>query len=296
MTARTFLAHFLFVFLVFTASPAFAVTLLGHDIGFQEPASVSMERIADFHNWTMVPVITAISVFVLLLLIWVVMRYNRRANPNPSNVSHNVTIEVLWTVVPVLILIVIAVQSLPLLYYVDRTEEPDMTLKVTGYQWYWGFEYPDHGGVSFQSYMIPDDDIDAGKGQLRNLSTDEPVVLPVDKNIQIITTAADVIHSFAVPAMGVKIDSVPGRLNETWVRITKPGVYYGQCSELCGKDHAFMPVEIHAVSEEEFNAWVVSKGGSVTVEEAASDEAQAETQAGEPNDLAEASPSSLEDQ
>jgi cytochrome c oxidase subunit 2 len=170
------------------------------------------------------------------------------------------------------------IKSFPLLYYIDRSHEPEMTLKATGYQWYWGYEYPDQGGINFQSYMIPDKEIDKSKGQLRLLSTDNPVVLPVDTNIQILTTAADVIHAFAMPALGVKIDAIPGRINETWVRITKPGIYYGQCSELCGKDHAFMPIEIHAVSREEFNAWAISKGGTgLKVAEAAQSETAPET-------------------
>lgn len=231
-----------------------------HDWGLnmQDAASPSAERIHQFHNM-MLYIITAITIFVLALLIWVVIRYNKRANPVPQQFSHNVLIEVIWTVIPVLILLVIVVPSFRLLYYVDRTEKPEMTLKVTGYQWYWGYEYPDNGGINFQSYMIPDKNIDTSKGQQRLLSTDNPVVLPVDTNIQILTTASDVIHSLAVPPLGLKLDAIPGRLNETWVKITKPGTYYGQCSELCGKDHAYMPIEIHAVSKDEFQAWVASK-------------------------------------
>jgi cytochrome c oxidase subunit II len=151
-----------------------------------------------------------------------------------------------WEIIP----------SFKLLYYSDRVENPEMTLKVTGYQWYWGYEYPDHGGINFLSYMVPDADIKTEEGQKRLLSTDNVVVLPVDTTIQILVTAGDVLHAFALPALGVKIDAVPGRMNETWVRITKPGVYYGQCSELCGKDHSYMPMEIRAVPKEEFEAWV----------------------------------------
>ena len=138
----------------------------------------------------------------------------------------------------------------------DRVEDPEMTLKVTGYQWYWGYEYPDHDGLSFLSYMVSDDEIDTQKGQLRNLSTDNVVVLPIDTNIQIIVTAADVLHSFAMPSFGIKTDAVPGRLNETWVRITKPGTYYGQCSEICGTGHGYMPITVRAVSKEEFQKWI----------------------------------------
>src|SRR5688500_10689034 len=165
------------------------------------------------------------------------IRFNSKAHPVPSTRTHNVILEIVWTVVPVVILITIAVPSFKLLYYMDRTENPDMTLKVTGFQWYWGYEYPDNGNISFNSNIIKDADIDASKGQIRKLSTDNPVVLPVDTNIQLLVTAADVLHAFAVPSFGVKIDAVPGRLNETWVRIEKPGVYYGQCSELCGANH-----------------------------------------------------------
>lgn len=224
-------------------------------LGLQEAASPSAEKIGAFHDF-MLYIISGITVFVLVLLVYVVLRFNKKANPNPEKFSHNVLIEVIWTVIPVVILIVIVIPSFKLLYFNDRTMEPEMTLKVTGYQWYWGYEYPDQDGISFLSYMIPDDEIDTSKGEQRLLSTDTKVVLPVDTNIQILVTAADVLHSWAVPALGLKTDAVPGRLNETWVRITKPGVYYGQCSELCGKDHAFMPIEIHAVTKEEFESWV----------------------------------------
>lgn len=227
-------------------------------INFQDPASPSADRLQEFHHMLLY-IITPIVLFVTGLLFWVMVRYNRRANPVPRQFSHNVLIEVIWTIVPVLILLIIVIPSFKLLYYIDRTAEPEMTLKVTGYQWYWGFEYPDQEGINFQAYMVPEKDIDKTKGQIRLLSTDNPVVLPVDTNIQIIVTAADVLHAFALPALGVKIDAVPGRLNETWVRITKPGIYYGQCSELCGKDHAYMPVEVHAVSKEEFQAWTASQ-------------------------------------
>ena len=232
------------------------------DYLMQDAASPSAERIHEFHNM-LVYIITGITLFVLLLLIIVVLRFNKRANPTPSKTSHNVLLEVLWTALPVVILIIIAIPSFKLLYYVDRTENPEMTLKVTGYQWYWGYEYPEHGDINFMSYMVQDEDIDTEKGQLRLLSTDNPVVLPVNKNIQIDITAADVLHSWAVPALGVKKDAVPGRLNSTWFRITEPGTYYGQCSELCGKDHAYMPIEIKAVSQEEFEEWVLAQGGTL---------------------------------
>lgn len=231
-------------------------------MGLQVPGSSSAGHIHDFHT-LMLWIITAIVLFVLALIVYVVVRFNYTSNPKPAQFSHNILIEVLWTVIPVVILIVIAVPSFKLLYYTDRTSEPEMTLKVTGYQWYWGYEYPDHGGINFLSYMIPSSEIDPAKGEKRLLSTDAKIMLPVDTNIQILVTAADVLHSWAVPALGLKTDAIPGRLNETWVRIEKPGVYYGQCSELCGKDHSYMPIEIHAVSKEAFAKWVTESGGKM---------------------------------
>lgn len=250
----SFLA-FIGIALLSTAPALAAGQPVDWGLGLQEAGSPSKEQIIDFHN-LLLYIIFGIAAFVLLLLVYVVLRYNRHVNKNPSKVTHNLMLEIVWTVIPIIILAVIVVPSFRLLYYTDRIENPDMTLKVTGYQWYWGYEYPDHEGINFLSYMIPDEDIDPSKGQVRLLSTDNPVVLPINKNIQILTYGGDVLHSFAVPALGVKMDTVPGRVNETWFRITKPGIYYGQCSELCGKNHAYMPIEIHAVTEEEFNAWV----------------------------------------
>lgn len=237
------------------ALPALAGSPTEWQLGLQAPSSPSAERINEFHNM-LLWIISGISLFVLVLLIYVVLRFNAKSNPKPQLFTHNVLLEVIWTAVPVLILIVIAIPSFRVLYQNDRLEQPEMTIKVTGYQWYWGYEYPDNEGINFLSYMIAEDDIDESKGEKRLLSTDTKLVLPVDTNIQILVTAADVLHAWAVPALGVKIDAVPGRLNETWVRITKPGTYYGQCSELCGKDHAYMPIEIKAVSKEEFERWV----------------------------------------
>jgi cytochrome c oxidase subunit 2 len=221
----------------------------------QEAATPVMERMTDFHNFLFI-IITAVCVFVLGLLLYVMVRFNAKANPKPAKFAHNTLIEVIWTVVPIVILIVISVPSMKLLYYGDRTAEPEMTIKMTGYQWYWGYTYPDHDDLEFMSYMIPEDQIDPSKGQKRLLSVDAPMVVPVDTNIQILTTSADVIHAIAIPAFGVKSDAIPGRINETWFRVTKPGTYYGQCSELCGKDHAFMPIEVRAVSKRDFEAWV----------------------------------------
>lgn len=241
------------------ALPAFAADGMAKpwQLGLQTPASPSALRIDDFHNMLLY-IIFAIAIFVLLLLVWVIIRYNAKANPVPAQFTHNVLIEVIWTVVPVIILIIIAIPSFKVLYYNDHVENPEMTLKITGRQWYWDYEYPDHDGIAFSSYMIADADIDPEKGQNRLLSTDTPIVLPIDTNIAIQITAGDVLHAWTVPAFGVKLDAVPGRLNETWVRIEKPGIYYGQCSELCGKDHSYMPIEVHAVTKEEFEAWLVT--------------------------------------
>lgn len=242
------------------------------EIGLQPPASPSAAHMDDFHT-LLLYIITGIVLFVTALLLYVLIRFNARANPAPSKTTHNTMLEVLWTVIPVVILIVIAVPSFKLLYFADRTYTPDMTLKVTGKQWYWSYEYPDQGGISFDSYMLKDDELDPAKEQKRLLSTDNPIVLPVDTDIQILVTAADVIHSWAVPSLGIKTDAVPGRNNETWVRIEKPGTYYGECSELCGKDHAFMPIEVKAVTKEDFANWVKAQGGTMPAEKpAAADE------------------------
>jgi cytochrome c oxidase subunit 2 len=245
------------------SDPAWAVAH-NWQLGFQEAATPVAEQLHGFHHFLLI-IITGIVLFVSALLLYVMIRFNARANPVPSATTHNVVLEIIWTMVPVLILILIAIPSFSLLYYMDRTKNPEMTLKVTGYQWYWGYEYPDHGDISFTANMIPDGDIDSTKNQVRGLSTDTPVVLPVDTDIQILVTAADVIHSFAVPAFGIKTDAVPGRTNETWVRIEKPGTYYGQCSELCGTNHGFMPIEVHALSKDDFAAWVIAQGGTMPV-------------------------------
>ena len=237
---------------LFLSSPVLAQAV-DWGIDLQPSATSSKDRIHEFHNMLMV-IITAITIFVLVLLVWVAVRYNKRANPKPSNVTHNVLLEIVWTIVPVVILIIIAVPSFKILYENDKITEPEMTLKITGYQWYWGYEYPDHDGIAFNSYMVPTEELKSD--QKRLLSTDNVVVLPVDTDISILVTANDVIHAWAMPAFGIKIDAVPGQTNETWFRIHKPGIYYGQCSEICGKDHAFMPIEIHAVSKEKFKAWV----------------------------------------
>lgn len=235
--------------------PAFAASgIEPYQLGFQESVTPVADQIHSFHNM-MLWIISGITIFVMLLLAYVMIRFRAGAHPVPSNTTHNVPLEIVWTVIPVLILIIIAVPSLKLLYFTDRIENPELTLKITGNQWNWSYEYPDFDGLSFSSYMIPTKDLNTSKGQQRLLSADNPIVLPVDTTVQFVITASDVLHSFTVPAFGIKVDAVPGRLNETWARVTKTGTYYGQCSELCGKDHAFMPIEVRVVSKEDFAAW-----------------------------------------
>jgi len=214
----------------------------------QEAASPVMDNIIWFHNVLLV-VITVITLFVLALLIAVVVKFNAKSNPVPSKTTHNTLIEVAWTLIPVLILVGIAVPSFRLLFLELDVPKADLTVKVTGKQWYWSYAYPDNGKFEFDSLLVQDK-------QPRLLGVDNEMVVPVNKVVRIQTTGADVIHSFAVPAFGIKIDSVPGRLNETWFKATKIGTYYGQCSELCGKDHAFMPIAVRVVNDQEFAAWV----------------------------------------
>ena len=224
------------------------------EVDFQTALSPSMERIVDF-NLMVTIIIVIITAFVFALMAWIVIRYNKKRNPVPSKTTHNTMLEVIWTVVPVIILLVIAVPSFRLLYFTDKVAEADMTLKAIGHQWYWSYEYPDHGDFTFDAIMLEEDELE--EGQPRLLATDEAVVLPVGAKIRLLTTADDVIHSWAIPAFGVKMDSVPGRVNETWFQINREGMYYGQCSELCGTLHGFMPIMIEAVSQEDFDAWVV---------------------------------------
>jgi cytochrome c oxidase subunit 2 len=222
-------------------------------MGMQASASPVKDRIHSLHNFLLV-IITLITIFVLALLTYVVVRFRAQRNPVPSRTAHNTTLEVIWTVVPVLILVAIAVPSFRLLYFMDRAKEPDMTLKVTAFQWAWEYEYPDHDGIKFESYMIPTEEL--RPGQLRLLDVDNEVVVPAGKDIRVLVTSRDVIHSLFVPALGVQKYGIPGRTLETWFRADRPGVYYGQCNQICGVNHAFMPVVIRAVPEAEFTAWV----------------------------------------
>ena len=245
----------------FAAEPAVGMAKAG-DMHLQAAASPVMERMTFFHDKILMPIIISIALFVLALLIIVAVRFNAKANPKPSTRSHNVLLEIVWTLVPILILLGISVPSMKMLYFMDKTHDAEMTLKATGNQWYWDYAYPDNGKVEFSSQLIADEDLK--EGQPRLLATDNPIVLPVDTNIRVLLTANDVIHSWAVPSLGVKTDAVPGRLNETWIRITKEGTFYGQCSEICGRGHGYMPIEIKAVSKEEFDKWIVEHGGSKT--------------------------------
>jgi cytochrome c oxidase subunit 2 len=222
-------------------------------LGFQDSATPVMDEITSFHDFLLY-VITAISAFVLILLITVMVRFNARANPTPSRVTHNTTLEVVWTVVPVVILAIIVVPSFRLLFHQLNTPPADITVKATGKQWYWTYAYPDNGKFEFDSLMVQEKD---RKGeQPRLLAVDNEMVVPVNKIVRVQTIGAEVIHSFAIPSFGIRIDAVPGRLNETWFKATREGTYYGQCSELCGKDHAFMPIAIRVVSDQAFKEWV----------------------------------------
>ena len=218
------------------------------EITLQEAATPVMENIISFHNLLLV-IITLITLFVLALLVIVVVKFNAKANPVPSRTTHHTLIEVAWTLIPVLILVAIAVPSFRLLFQQLDIPKADLTVKVTGKQWYWSYAYPDNGKFEFDSLMVADK-------QPRLLGVDNEMVVPVNKIVRVQTTGADVIHAFAVPSFGIKIDSIPGRLNETWFKATKVGVYYGQCSELCGKDHAFMPIAVRVVTDQEFASWV----------------------------------------
>ncbi len=235
------------------AVPAWAQKAEPWQMNLQEPHSSLMEQMVAFHDFLLY-IIFGISIFVLGLLLFTIARFNEKRNPTPSKTTHNTMIEVLWSVIPIFILVVIGLFSLPLLFRSDDTVNADLTVKVIGRQWYWSFEYPDHGDFTFDAFLIPDDEIKPD--QVRLLSTDENLVLPVGKKIRVLVTSSDVLHAFAMPALGMKTDAVPGRTNEIWFDINEPGMYYGQCSELCGSGHAFMPIAIQAVTQAEFDAWV----------------------------------------
>lgn len=223
-------------------------------INLQPPASVVMEAFTvlyDFLFWISVGIV----LFVCALLVYVCVRFNAKANPVPATFSHNILVEVIWTVIPIIILIIIAIPSFHALRLADKAPPADVIIKVVGYQWYWNYTYPDHN-ITFDSYLI--NDPDPKQGQIRLLSVDNHIVIPENTVVKFVVTAADVIHSFALPAFGLKIDAIPGRINETWTKALKKGVYYGQCSELCGVNHGFMPIMIEVVSKEDFANWLVA--------------------------------------
>jgi cytochrome c oxidase subunit 2 len=222
-------------------------------LGMQQAATPVMDNIIWFHDYLLY-FIGAITVFVLALLVIVMVRFNSRANPVPSRTTHNTLIEVLWTFIPIVILMFIAVPSFKLLFFQLNIPPADITVKATGKQWYWSYSYPDNGKFEFDSLMLKAGELK--QDQPRLLAVDNEMVVPVNKNVHVLTTGADVIHSFTVPSFGIKIDAIPGRINETWFKATREGVYYGQCSELCGKDHAYMPIAVRVVSEQAFAAWV----------------------------------------
>src|SRR5215475_6225124 len=223
-------------------------------IGLQGSASPVMDSLTSFHNFLLV-IITLITIFVLALLVTVVVKFNARANPTPSRTTHNALLEVAWTLIPVAILLGIAIPSFKLLFFQLDLPKADLTIKATGKQWYWTYTYPDNGKFEFDSLLACDESRSKCTAP-RLLSVDNEIVVPVNKVIRVQTTGADVIHSFAVPAFGIKIDAIPGRLNETWFKAEKTGMYYGQCSELCGKDHAFMPIAVRVVTDKDFAKWL----------------------------------------
>jgi cytochrome c oxidase subunit 2 len=227
-------------------------------IGFQAPHSPQKYLANAFHDQIILPVMVVVSLFVLALLLIVIVRFNKRANPTPAKFSHNTKLEIAWTVVPVAILVVVAIFSFKLLFFYHNPPKPDLTVKVTGYQWYWGYAYPDQKIDEYYSNYLKADEAKA-KGEPYLLAVDNPLVVPVNKNVRVQVIGNDVIHDFGLPAFGLKTDAVPGRINETWFNADKPGVYYGQCDQLCGVNHAFMPIEIVVMTQPDFDAWVASK-------------------------------------
>lgn len=248
--------HFLIPALtVLCSGRAFADTPRPWQMYYQEPVTPVMEHLYDFHC-ILLYIEGGIVLLVAGLLIYVIIKYRASRNKEPSKRAHNTFLEVIWTTIPVLVLVFIAFPSFKILYMMDVTPKADLTIKAIGSQWYWTYEYPDHG-IHFDSNILPDAQLKPG--QLRLLEVDNRVIVPVNTNVRVITTSNDVLHSWAIPAFGVKRDSVPGRLNETWFNVRKEGVYYGQCSELCGIKHGFMPIVVEAVSKEKFNEWLDSK-------------------------------------
>ena len=250
-------------------------------VDFQEQFSETGIEAKWINNIILLPIITVISLFVLVLLFWVMVRYRRNANPEPSKTTHNTFIEIIWTVIPVLILLVIAVPSISLLAkQFEPAPEDALTIKVTGYQWYWGYNYPDNGDFEIIANMLPKEEAEA-RGEPFQLAVDNRMVIPVGKPVKLLITGADVIHSFAIPAAWFKLDAVPGRINEKTLQIDRVGVYYGQCSELCGARHGFMPIAVEVLPEDKFNDWVLANGGTLKGAETAAEEGAEEEQAAE---------------
>ena len=250
----TIMKYFLLSILTFLlGSHALAEQPKNWQLGYQKSVTSVMDDLVFMHDYILLPIITAISVFVLFLILYAVWKFKASKNPNPTKTSHNTLLEVLWTVIPCLILVVIAIPSFKLLYKQDVIPKADITIKAIGYQWYWGYEYPDQK-IAFEASMIETKDLKPGQPRL--LATDKHVVVPVNKVVKVLITANDVLHAWALPAFGVKRDAVPGRINETWFKAEKEGIFYGQCSELCGIKHAFMPITVEVVSEEKYNEWV----------------------------------------
>lgn len=258
------------LFLLLTSGAAQAADKVGHDwqINFFDAATEIMERTTWFHEWILLPVITVITIFVFILMVLLVVKFREKKNPTPSKVTHNAPLEIAWTIIPVMILIGILVPSVNLLKFQDIEPKADVTIKAIGYQWYWGYEYPEAGVDEYSAYMLCQptgngngfdqkciDDLKA-KNIPHKLATDYPVVVPVNKNVRLLMTSMDVIHAWTIPAFGVKKDAVPGRMNSIWFNAREEGTYYGQCSELCGVNHAFMPIEVRVVSQEAYERWV----------------------------------------
>jgi len=235
------------------ATGAWAAEPRNWQLGMQPSATPVQERLAAFHDELLV-IISLITVFVLGLLLYVMVRFHHSRNPVPTRTSHNTVIEILWTVIPVLILVVIAIPSFKLIYYMDRVPKADMTIKVTAHQWYWSYAYPDQGGFEFNSNLIPDNELKPG--QKRLLDVDNPLVVPAGENVRVQVTGTDVIHSWFVPSFGVQEYAIIGRLNESWFNVEKPGTYYGECNQICGINHAFMPIKVVALARPEFEQWL----------------------------------------
>src|SRR5271169_107821 len=253
-TARAVLALTIGMFGVAAiASVAQAAEPRPWQLGMQPPATEVMDRLSAFH-FVLLIIIFAIAIFVLALLVIAMWRFNHQRHPVPTRTSHNTVIEMLWTVVPVVILVGIAIPSFKLMYFMDRVPNPEMTIKVTGHQWYWSYEYPDQGGLAFDSNIIPDDQLK--QGQKRLLDVDNPLVVPEDTIIRVLVTGTDVIHSWFIPSFGVQEYAIVGRLNESWMKIEHEGTYYGQCNQICGVNHAFMPIKVEAVSKDAFQHWL----------------------------------------